>query len=64
MGGMAKVTSDDHAYVNFYMPMARPVRHFLNGSTRPVAASGLESFEDLVRGLCALTNAAKSFSQA
>ena len=31
---------------------SRPVRHFLNGSTRPVAASGLESFENLVRPLC------------
>ena len=36
----------------FTNTMARPVRRFLIGSTRPVAASGLESFEDLVRPLC------------
>jgi hypothetical protein len=30
----------------------RPTRHFLNGMTRPVAHSGLEAFEGLVRPLC------------
>jgi hypothetical protein len=30
----------------------RPLRHFLNGTSRPVAASGLESYPDLVRPLC------------
>ena len=30
----------------------RPIRHFLNGASRPVAASGLELYPDLVRPLC------------
>jgi hypothetical protein len=30
----------------------RPVRQFLSGSTRPVAACGLESYEDLIRPIC------------
>lgn len=30
----------------------RPLRHFLNGTTRPVAASRLENFEGLIRPLC------------
>jgi hypothetical protein len=47
-GSNSKGMSDDHAYVSFTNVMARLVHHFLNGTTRSVAASGLESFEDLV----------------
>jgi hypothetical protein len=35
-----------------HIDISRPVCHFLNGSTRPVAASGLESYDYLVRPLC------------
>src|SRR5882724_8142960 len=38
--------------LNFLRNIPRPVRHFLNGSTRPIAASGLESYDNLVRPLC------------
>jgi hypothetical protein len=52
MGGMAKIRLMIMPMSIFTNTMARPVRRFLIGSTRPVAASGLESFEDLVRPLC------------
>ena len=38
--------------LNFLQNIPRPVHHSLNGSTQPIAASGLESYDNLVQPLC------------